>query len=115
MKPTQSTAVPIVEMLKEDHEKVKRLFEEYEEADARRKQELAKTAMQELEVHAALEEKVIYPAIRAAIDADELMNESLEEHHVVHLLLAELKKLKPGDEKFDAKFSVLGEMVKHRI
>jgi hypothetical protein len=94
---------------------VKRLFEEYEEADPRRKQEVAKTAIQELEVHAALEEKLIYPAIREAIDADELMNESIEEHHVVHLLLGELKKLKPGDEKFDAKFSVLGEMVKHHI
>jgi hemerythrin superfamily protein len=115
MKSTQSVAVPIVDMLKEDHEKVNRFFEEYEEADARRKQEIAKTAIQELEVHAALEEKLIYPTIREAIDADELMNEAIEEHHVVHLLIRELKKLKPGDEKFDAKFSVLGEMVKHHI
>ncbi len=115
MKATQSVTVPLIDMLKEDHEKVKRLFEEYEEADSRRKQEIAKTAMQELELHAALEEKLIYPAIREAIDADELMNESIEEHHVVHFLLGELKKLKPGDDKFDAKFSVLGEMVKHHI
>jgi hypothetical protein len=46
MEPNQSTVVPVVDSLKEDHEKVKRLFEEYEEADPRRKQEVAKTAIQ---------------------------------------------------------------------
>ena len=43
------------------------------------------------------------------------MNEALEEHHVVHLLIAELKKMTAGDERFDAKFTVLAENVKHHI
>ena len=43
------------------------------------------------------------------------MNEAVEEHHLVHVLIAELKKLKPSDERFDAKFNVLGELVKHHI
>jgi len=43
------------------------------------------------------------PAIREEIDADDKMNEAVEEHHLVHVLIAELKKLKPSDERFEAK------------
>ena len=69
----------------------------------------------ELEIHAELEEKLIYPAIREEIDEDDMMNEAIEEHHLVHVLIKELKKLKPADEIFEAKFKVLGELVKHHI
>jgi hemerythrin-like domain-containing protein len=44
-----------------------------------------------------------------------MMNEAVEEHHLVHVLIKELKKLKPKDEVFQAKFTVLGELVKHHI
>src|SRR5687768_14832479 len=111
--PTQGASV--VEMLKEDHEKVKTLFEEFKDAQGRQKGEIAKTAIQELEVHAELEERLIYPAIRAAIDEDDKMNQAIEEHHLVHVLIAELKKLKPSEDRFEAKFNVLGELVKHHI
>lgn len=112
----KSVVVPgVIEMLKEDHDKVKALFEEFEAADDREKGEIAKTALQDLEVHAELEEKLIYPAIRAEIDEDDMMNEAVEEHHLVHVLIAELKKLKASDDKFKAKFTVLGELVKHHI
>ena len=66
-------------------------------------------------MHGKLEEELIYPAIRAAIDDDDLMDEALEEHHVVHGLIGELKKMKPRDERYDAKFTVLAENVRHHI
>ena len=50
-----------------------------------------------------------------AIDDSDMMNEAVEEHHLVHVLITELKKLKPKDEKFHAKFTVLSELVKHHI
>lgn len=108
-------ATGVVEMLKEDHEKVKGLFEEFESAEQKQQGDIAATAIMELEVHAELEEKLIYPAIREQIDDDEMMNEAMEEHHLVHVLIKELKKLKPKDEVFQAKFKVLGELVKHHI
>jgi len=108
-------ATGVIEMLKEDHEKVKGLFEEFENAEGREQADIAATAIMELEVHADLEEKLIYPAIRKQIDEDEKMNEAIEEHHLVHVLIKELKKLKPKDEVFQAKFKVLGELVKHHI
>jgi len=106
---------PVIAMLKEDHKKVKGLFEEYEDATARKQQEIAETVIHELDIHAALEEELIYPAIREEIDEDDLMNEANEEHHLVHVLIAELKNLDPGDEIFKAKFTVLGELVKHHV
>ncbi len=108
-------AIGVIEMLKEDHEKVKELFEEFESAGGSEQSDIAATAIMELEVHADLEEKLIYPAIREQIDEDETMNEAIEEHHLVHVLIKELKKLKPKDEVFQAKFKVLGELVKHHI
>jgi hemerythrin superfamily protein len=43
------------------------------------------------------------------------MNEAKEEHHLVHILIDELKELKPSDETFKAKFTLLGELVKHHV
>jgi hemerythrin superfamily protein len=106
----------VTDMLREDHKKVKGLFDEFEQAkDSKTKQRIVETALTELEVHAALEEELIYPAIRPEIDDDDLMDEALEEHHVVHTLIGELKKMKPSDERYDAKFTVLAENVRHHI
>jgi hypothetical protein len=103
-------------MLREDHKKVKSLFKEFEQTEnAKAKQRIVETALMELEVHAQLEEKLIYPAIRAEIDDEDLMDEAQEEHHVVHGVIAELKKMNPGNERYDAKFTVLGELCKHHI
>jgi hypothetical protein len=62
-----------------------------------------------------LEEGLIYPAIREGIEDSDLMNEAIEEHHLVHVLIAELKKLEPSNETFRSKFIVLGELVKHHV
>ena len=43
------------------------------------------------------------------------MNEANEEHHLVHVLIAELKNLEPSDDIFKAKFTLLGELVKHHV
>ena len=109
------TSNPVLTMLKADHKKVKGLFTEYEEATPRKQQDIAQTTIQALEIHAELEEELIYPAIRKGTKDDEGMNEATEEHHLVHVLIAELKKLESSDETFKAKFTVLGELVKHHV
>lgn len=115
-KSQEASALSVTDMLRKDHKKVKGLFEEFKQADeAKSKQRIVETALTELEVHSKLEEELIYPAIRAEIDDDDLMDEALEEHHVVHGLLLELKKMKPSDERYDAKFTVLAENGRHHI
>ncbi len=107
---------PVFDMLKKDHQKVKDLFEQFEDADdGRTKQRIMREAIQELDVHARLEESLIYPAIRKEIDDDEVMDEALEEHHVAHVLLNELKHMRAMNGRYEAKFKVLGESIKHHI
>jgi len=104
-----------IDMLKEDHQAVKGLFSQFEEADKRSQQRIADEALAMLEIHTKLEEDLIYPAIREATGEEEMIDEALEEHHVATLLIKELKKLKSKDERYAAKFKVLSEMVKHHI
>ena len=109
-----------IEMLKADHEKVKGLFRQYEAAGDRayqKKKSIAEEVFIEITVHSALEEELFYPAVKAETDKEgqELVAESVEEHHVVAMLIEELKELDPKDERYDAKFTVLMENVEHHI
>lgn len=115
-KTLKAQAAQVTDMLRKDHKKVKGLFKKFEKTNkAQEKQQIVETALMELEIHAELEEKIIYPAIRPKLKDDDLMDEALEEHHVVHAVIGELKKMKPGDDRYDAKFTVLGELCKHHI
>ena len=69
-------------LLDSDHQKVERLFAEYQSAggDSSRKSELAQTICQELTVHATIEEEIFYPAFRQATGDNNLVDEAEEEH-----------------------------------
>ncbi|HEY1266923.1 MAG TPA: hemerythrin domain-containing protein [Candidatus Binatia bacterium] len=104
-----------VALLEQDHKKVKALFKEFEDAeDGRTKKRIVTTTIRELIVHATVEEEIFYPAIRGAVEEDKV-DEAEEEHHVMELLIGELQKMKPSDERYDAKFTVLAESVKHHM
>ena len=110
------TTNPVFDMLKKDHKKVQELFDQFEGAeDSRSKVRIVQDTLRELEVHAKLEETLIYPAIRERIEEEEVMDEALEEHHVAHVLINELKRMKPSDTRYQAKFTVLGESIKHHV
>jgi hemerythrin-like domain-containing protein len=106
-------------MLKDDHEAVEQLFRRFEQAGARafvEKRSIVDRIIEELSVHAAIEEQVFYPAVRATVrDAEDLGLESLEEHHVVKWVLSELDGMSPDDERFDAKVTVLINNVRHHV
>src|SRR5581483_7295555 len=87
-----------ISLLKSDHDKVKDLFEQFENAENRReKKKIAAQAIMELKIHAAIEEEIFYPTVRRNIESD-LMNEADEEHHVAKLLIAELDQMSVSDE-----------------
>lgn len=109
------TAGDVFEMLKTDHRHVQDLFTRFEDADKRTRTSIAEEALTALEVHAALEEQLVYPAIAEVIEDEEAVNEAKEEHHVAKLLIKELHKMEAGDEAFATKFKVLGELVSHHI
>ncbi len=115
-KTQKSQAAQVTDMLRKDHTKVKGLFKKFEKTDnAQEKQEIVDMVLTELQIHAELEEKIIYPAVRPKMNDEDLMDEAIEEHHVVHGVIGELKKMKPSDERYDAKVTVLSELCKHHI
>jgi hemerythrin-like domain-containing protein len=106
-----------IAMLKEDHEKVKELFEKFENANgSATKTKIVADALMELKVHATVEEQLFYPAVRQQIDDEEgIMDEADEEHHVAKVLIAELEKMRGDEGHWEAKFKVLAESVRHHI
>jgi len=106
---------PAATLLKEDHDRVQALFDEFEAVKSRAaKVKIVRRALQELKVHAAIEEEIFYPAVRKPV-GKEVMNEADEEHHVAKLLIAELDRMDGSESHFDAKFLVLAENVRHHI
>jgi len=100
-----------VDLLKEDHEKVKQLFKQFESASGDEKEEIADLVDLELRVHSMIEEEILYPAFKD-IDS-EIVAESFEEHGVVEQLLNELATMDLEEEQFEAKFKVMQENVEH--
>src|SRR5918995_2154141 len=108
-------ANPAVALLKEDHDRVKELFDRFEAAKTRSaKVKIVRVALAELKMHAAIEEELFSPAVRKPV-GKEIMNEADEEHHVAKLLIAELDAMDGSESHFDAKFKVVAEDVRHHI
>ena len=110
-----SGSMDAVTLLKQDHDDVNRMFEEFESADEDRKFELAAEICQALTVHATIEEEIFYPAARrAGIDAD-LLDEADIEHASAKELIAQIEGGNPDDDHYDAKVKVLGEYITHHV
>lgn len=104
-----------VALLKADHRKVEKLFSQYEKAQhADRKRELAQEICTELTVHTRIEEDVFYPACRGAVEED-MIDEAFVEHDGAKVLISELEEGNPGDDYYDAKVTVLKEMIEHHV
>jgi hemerythrin superfamily protein len=102
-------------MLREDHQKVKQLFDQFNDSTTtNEKRNIVPAALAALEIHATLEKEIIYPAWQEYM-AETLMDEALDEHDVVHALIKELKKISPEDKRYTATFTVLSEHVRHHI
>jgi len=105
-------------LLKNDHDEVRAMFKEYEKTGDRalaKKAKLFEQIRDALTAHAKVEEEVFYPAVKAARseEAKDDVREATEEHKIVKTLLAELDRMKPSDEQYDAKMKVLIESVEH--
>src|SRR3954465_15330663 len=108
-----------ITLLKNDHKTVEKLFKQFENAGDRAtttKRNLVEKIIEELAIHAAIEEQVFYPACRELVpESEDMVLESLEEHHIVKWTLSELEGLDPQDERFEAKVTVLMESVRYHV
>jgi hemerythrin superfamily protein len=105
-----------IRVLRADHREVEALFKQFKRADsAGRKEELARTICAALKLHSQIEEEVFYPAFIAATGEKDLHEEALVEHDAAKKLIAEIDGSGPGDALFDARVTVLSEMIRHHV
>ena len=118
MAKSKAKATGAVELLKEQHDKVKKAFKEFEKLDredTEKQQQLVQSVCEDLKVHTTLEEELFYPAAREAIDDEDILNEAQIEHETAKMLIEQLENMGPEDPNFHATFTVLGEYVVHHV
>ena len=110
-------ALDALSLLREDHEEVSDMLDEYEEAEADDRQDIAQSICEALTVHARIEEEIFYPAAREVLVEEdrELVNEADVEHATLKQLIERIQSLDGADDHFDAMVRVLGAYVKHHV
>jgi len=105
-------------VLKNDHREVEKLFKQFEKKNTTtaNKGKIVESVIELLTVHTYIENEILYPEVRDLVpDLEDHILESYEEHHVADVLVMELAQMKAGDERFEAKFKVLMENVRHHV
>jgi hemerythrin superfamily protein len=105
-------------MLKEDHDKAKKLMDELSkttERGVKTREEKWTKLLKELTIHENIEEEIFYPELAKHPNAKDLVLEALEEHHLVDDIVEQLKDTPFEDEHWAAKFKVTKENVEHHI
>ncbi len=112
-----SSGMDIIQVLHQDHMKVDELFFQFSKSeDDAEKKSIVDQITLELGLHAKAEEEIVYAKIRdGEEEVESMMDEADTEHHVVKFLLAELGDMKPSDDHYDSKVTVLCELVKHHV
>ena len=107
-----------ITILRAYHKEVRALFREFEKSTTTpaRQGAIVKKCIELLTVHTYIENEVMYPRVRSLLpDLEDDILESYEEHHVADVLVMELSQMSPGDERFEAKTTVLIENVTHHM
>lgn len=113
---SRSSTRDALNLLKQDHQRVKELFQRFEKARGEeQKSKLAESICNELKVHAQIEEEIFYPAAREALEDEDLLDEAQVEHDTAKQLIAQIESADASDQLFDAKVKVLGEYVNHHV
>ena len=122
-RPASKARNELLTQLKEDHQRVKKAYNKYRRLDAREdaetRQKLVQLVLDELSVHARLEEELLYPAAREQLDDSREIDEAQVEHEMLHILIDQLRDLDPEDETHEeeqhARFTVLCEYTLHHV
>lgn len=107
----------VIELLKEDHDKVDKLFQKVKANPDGDNTDLFEQIKAELDVHTEVEETIFYPQLIENGDEElkKITKEGIEEHRQAKMFLKELSSLKEDSEKFDPKMKVLMEDIQHHV
>ena len=107
-----------IALLKEDHDRVKKMLADGEETTERAEKTRAEVfakLKEDMLIHERIEEEIFYPALKSHPKAKEIVLEGYEEHHVVDEIMGELEATDVTDETWGAKFKVMKENIEHHI
>ncbi len=118
-KQTTATKAPMaLQVLMDDHKEVTKLFKQFDKAtDLQERAGVVRMICQALSLHAAIEEEIFYPEVRAALRDDDrdLLDEAEVEHQSIRSLVEQLEGADPEDELYEARVVVLKEYVRHHV
>jgi hemerythrin superfamily protein len=115
-KKASSARTDAISLLKADHRQVEEWFSDFAESrSASKKQQLALRICEALTVHTTIEEEIFYPAFLEATEDKDIHHEAVVEHDGAKKLIAQIQEISPEDDYFEAKVTVLSEMIKHHV
>jgi hemerythrin superfamily protein len=113
---TSKRRADAISLLKADHRQVEKWFDQFSKSRSEtKKQQLAGNICQALTVHTTIEEEIFYPAFLQATEDRDTHHEAVVEHAGAKHLIGEIQKMAATDDYFDAKVTVLSEMIKHHV
>jgi len=68
-----------------------------------------------LRIHTSIEEEIFYPTFLQQAGNEDIHHEAEVEHAGAKHLMDQIESADPADDYFDAKVSVLSEMIKHHV
>lgn len=103
-----------VEVLKEQHQKVKGLFQQFSTiSDSKQKKMLCEQIIMEVKIHAQIEEELVYPSLKKK--EEEVAEEAYTEHELIKFMMKDIEKTRPRGAELDAKMKVLKELIEHHV
>jgi hemerythrin superfamily protein len=113
---SRSKRLDAIALLKADHRQVETLFALFSKSEsAQEKQQLATRICDALMVHTKIEEEIFYPAFIEATGDKDMHHEAVVEHAGAKVLIAQIQSMSPSDDYYEAKVTVLSEMIKHHV
>jgi len=104
-----------IELLKDDHDRVDKLFQKVKATEEGEHKELFEKIKLELDTHTHIEEKIFYPRLKEEDELEDITLEGIEEHRQAKMFLRELANLSEDSEKFEPKLKVLMEDITHHV
>lgn len=107
----------VLNHIKEEHVEFRSLMKKIESAKGSKKKELFQELYAELHGHHEAEETVIFPKVKEKVkgEDEEVVKEMIEEHHLGSYQFSLLERTSIDNETWDAKFSVLKEVLDHHM
>jgi hemerythrin superfamily protein len=105
-----------IQLLTADHRKVEQLMQQaLQGGDAMQLKQVCMQIDKELTVHAEIEEKIFYPAIRKQPGMEELIKDAYHEHGEVKMLLNDIAGAEPTSSEGKQSLTKLQKLLQHHI